>query len=188
MFSHLKTQSDTNHVQCKDKWPIALLFNKRRDKVFVTSAPVDANAWNRSGLCKALGRKGKQKNANKTEYNHVSVMAERQSAHTAICKEKQHNTCTQRLYISSNHHTKMFPKMLFHKASLADIILQMRYGRGGKKKQQHPFIHTSLTIADARRVVATWCHCDHFHFCIWIYLRCILRKYTSILYSFPSFL
>lgn len=45
-----------------------------------------------------------------------------------------------------------------------------------RRKKKHPYIHTSLTIADARRVGATWCHCAHFHFCILIhlYFRCIL--------------
>lgn len=40
-----------------DKCPMSVLFNEMMETVLVTSVRLDASAWNRSGLCKALGRK-----------------------------------------------------------------------------------------------------------------------------------
>lgn len=70
-------------------------------------------------------------------------------------------------------HTEMFSEMLFLNASLWQV--PSHRCTVDEEEKKHPYIHTSLTIADARRVGATWCHCDHFHFCILIhlYFRCI---------------
>lgn len=98
-------------------------------------------------------------------------MAERQRAHIAICRENNTIRAHKDYMKSSRSCVNQFKSP--DENVLENVIPQGKSGRYRptdalwmRRKKKHPFIHTSLTIVDARRVVATWCHCDHFHFCI----------------------
>lgn len=144
------------------------------------------------GIVESPWEKRETKNANKTEYNHVSVMAERQSAHTAIRKEN--NT----IYVHTKiiHQFKSPHKKCSRKCYSTRQVWQISSYRCAMDEEEEKKTHKknillytppllSLMLEGLWRRDAT---VTIFHFCILIYLRCMWRKYTSILYSFPSFL
>lgn len=122
------------------------------EKVLVTSAPPGWSAWNRSGLRKApWGEKEKNhEHANKTghceEDADTTCSASTIRARTRIARGKKINpsqNCPSNGTLNKNKYRKQYS------------ISQWQVPSCRRAVDEDPFIHTSRTTAEARRVVAT---------------------------------
>lgn len=147
------------------------LWPEMRAKVLVASVRLDASAWNCSGLCKFLEswidrqpeRQKRREKIQIKEQIHLELMTVSFYAEkTAQCFTQN---CTQNKQLVQCTSQEIpykcffsFSKMLFHMVvSWQASSHRCTVGEEGKKSS----IHTSLTIADARRVGTKWWHRDH---------------------------
>lgn len=164
----------------------------------VTSVRLDASAWNGSGLCKTLEswidrQEREEKNTNKREQIHLERMQRKQrsASHTNYTRNKQLVQCTSQEIPYIFFSQKCYSTWMYHGRHHPTDAPWVR-----REKNIH--IYTPpFTIADARRVGTKWWQRDqiqHFHsslFSMQFQEGKKIKKekrFTSILYSFPSFL